>query len=156
MRRAGSKNEVRDASKLIKKQMLAVAKAKKTARITRALADFKDLQRIADIRGNGKQLRIGSASDKDGVERTDRHDIAEVFAVCLETLYKRDGEASQANLSLQFEFEGILAITREEIRGQLKRLKPRKAADGGGIVAELLCKGSDMLIGLVVDISLQC
>ena len=47
----GCKTEVRDLSKIIRKEFRAVTKAKKNMRISRVLEEFKDLRRIADIRG---------------------------------------------------------------------------------------------------------
>ena len=80
------------ASKLVKKEIRAVAKARKSAKIRRLLEEFEDLQRITGIRGGGKRMCMGAVIDKNGVEKTDNDDIAEVFAEFFESLYR--GESS--------------------------------------------------------------
>ena len=57
-------------SKSVQKEPRAVARARKSARVTKILEEFKDLQRMADVRGNGKKSCIGSVMDKDGIEKT--------------------------------------------------------------------------------------
>ena len=68
-RKGGAKETVRDVSKSIKKEIQAVAKARKRAKIAKVLAEFKDLCRIAEIRGGGKRSCLSSVVDKDGEEK---------------------------------------------------------------------------------------
>ena len=46
----------------------------------------------------------------------------------------------------------VQPITSEEVRAQLKKMRPRKAADEGVVVAELLRCGSDLLIQLLAQV----
>ena len=85
-RRAGLKSDVKDVSKKIQKEVRAIANARKTERVRKVLEEFKDLQRIANIRGNGKTICIGTVVDKEGEEKTGADDIAEVFADFFESL----------------------------------------------------------------------
>ena len=151
-RKAGSKDDVRSVSKVIRKEISAIAKQKKTARIRKVLEEFKDLKRIADIRGNGKRVCISSMIDSTGTERTARHDISEVFADFFESLYHGNGEVFEAT---QYDRGGDVKaerVTTGEVRTQLRKMKLRKAADERGLVAELLRNGSDMLIGIIADL----
>ena len=141
------KSDVKDASKRIQKEIRAIAKARKTARVRKVLEEFKDLQRIDNIRCNGKTACIGSVVDKSGVVKTGADDIAEVFAEFFESLYK--GNAGV--FVHQGDADEIPAVTPEEIKRQLKRMLPRKAADGGGIVAEFLGNGSEMLMDILAE-----
>ena len=52
-RKAGAKNEVKDSSKLLRKELRAVARATKTARIAHVLEEFKAL--AAHFRYPGKR-----------------------------------------------------------------------------------------------------
>ena len=144
----GCRETVIQASKSIKKEIRAVVKARKSSRISKVLDEFKDLQRIASIRGSGKRHYMSSVMDSSGSEKTDKDDIAEVFAAFFESLYNGDaGEFMYDSLC-----NDVNAVTLAEIQFQLKRMKPRKAADDGGIVVELLSQGSDMLLQMVADI----
>ena len=82
-RRAGNKQDVRDSSKLIQKEIRAIARARKSARVSKVLEEFQDLQRIAGIRRNGKRSCMTSVLDADGVEKTEAEDIAEFFCKIL-------------------------------------------------------------------------
>ena len=147
-RKSGCKSTVKSVSKAIQKEMQSISKARKSGKISRVLAEFKDLQRLVDIRNNGKRVCMSSVLDEAGEEKTDKDDIAEVFASFFESVYS--GAGSEV---MYQEFCGrVDAVTLEEIRLQLKKMRPRKAPDGNGIVSELLCQGSDMLIELIADI----
>ena len=149
-RRARCKEAVRDISKRIKKEIQAVAKARKSARISKILDEFKDLQRVADVRGGGKRPCISSVLDQNGSEKTGNDDIAEVFAAFFESLYA--GNGSEHNYIHDGDLEPVDDVSVEEIRTQLKKMKSRKAADEGGVVAELLFYSSDSLLRVVADI----
>ena len=115
-RRSGCKNAVKDASKVLRKEIRAIAKARKNARICKVLEEFKDLQRIAGIRGCGKQMCMTSVLEIDGTEKTEAGDIAEVFAAFFESLYQGDGAAFHSNEP----FDRIDRVTTEEIRQHSK------------------------------------
>ena len=70
--KAGAKDDVKVASKSIKKEIVAIAKRKKCSRVRKVLEEFKDLQRIAEIRGNGKGSCISSIIDRSGTERSEQ------------------------------------------------------------------------------------
>ena len=71
---------VKEASKSIHKEIRAIKRTKKSAKIARVLHEFKDLQRFVDIRNCGKRTCISSVMDKNSIEKSDTDDIAEVFA----------------------------------------------------------------------------
>ena len=149
MRRSGCQNAVKEASKVLRKEIRAIAKARKSARICKVLEEFKDLQRIAGIRGCGKQMFMTSVLDIDGTEKTEAGDIAEVFAAFFESLYQGDGAAFHSNEP----FDRIDRVTTEEIRQQLKKMRLGKSPDDNGIVAELMRNGGDLLLQTIADIS---
>lgn len=146
-RKNGCKVTVKEASKLIQKELQAVRRARRSAKISKVLAEFKDLQRLIDIRNNGKQSCMTSMIGADGVEKTDKFDIAEVFAAFFESLYAGDGSEVVPGDDMDI----VEAVTVDEIRSQLKRMRPRKAADDHGIIAEFLSKGSDLLMQMIAD-----
>ena len=80
--------------------------------------------------------------DKNGVEKSDIGDVAEVFATFFESLY----DGSGTDVVHQHAIEMVEAISLEEVRLQLRQMKTRKAADEHGIVVELLRCGSDFLL----------
>ena len=135
-RKAGSKDDVRSASNVIRKEISATAKAKKSARVREVLDEFKDLKRTADIRGNGKRVCIRSMIDSSGTERTARHDISEVFAEFFESIYHGSGEVFDAGQHLRGEDVKAERVTNGEVRPQLGKIKLRKAADEAGLMAE--------------------
>ena len=147
-RKAGLRNAVKDTSKLIQKEIKAVTKARSTARVTKVLEEFMDLQRIAGIRSNGKTVCVGSMIDKNGIEKTEIQEVADVFADFFESIYKDTSRA----VALHEVLEEIPPATPDEVRSELRKLKRRKAPDEGGIVAELLSSGSDKLIMMIADI----
>ena len=112
-RKAGAKDDVKVASKSIKKEIVTIAKRKKSSRVRKVLEEFKDLQRIAEIRGNGKRSCISSIIDRSGTERTARSEIPEVFADFFELLYRGEGATFNA---CQQGNEIIEPVTPEEVR----------------------------------------
>lgn len=59
----------------------------KTAGTFKILTEFKDLKNIAMIQCNGKTQLTGSIQSRDGDLKTNRKDIADVFADFYEALY---------------------------------------------------------------------
>ena len=135
---------------MIQAEIRAISKARKSARVSKLLEEFKDLQRIEGIRNNGKSGCMSSALDRDGEEKTEAGEVAEVFAAFFEELYNGDG--------CTFDCAGLASIDRvdvvtpEEVGKQLKKMKGGKAPDESGVVAELLCKGSYLLMKAIADI----
>ena len=96
VRTAGAKEEVRIASKYIENEIVAITRTKKSSRVRKVLEEFKDFQRIAEIRSNGKRSCISSIIDRSGTVRTTRTEIPEVFADFFESLYQGEGATSDA------------------------------------------------------------
>ena len=79
-RAAGNKENVKQTCKLLRREIRARDKASKTAKIEKILREFKGLRAIAGIRNDGKIALVGSMQSGDGSIKTDRQDIANVFA----------------------------------------------------------------------------
>ena len=137
-KRTGNKMRVKEVSKAIQKEMKASKIQRRTAKVTKVLEEYKDLKRLAEIRCEGQVQFITSMTDKDGSEKNDREDIANVFADFFEALYA-DTETVQPSDEVLAE---VPDVQIEELKEQLKHMKPRKAADDGGVVAELLKSSS--------------
>ena len=151
-RKAGSVEVVKRISRLIKKEIRAIARARKSAKISKILEELKDLKRIAGIRGNDKKVSICAVLDKDGKQRIEQDDIADVFAEFFESPYKADGTDGQSHTFHCRSVELVRAVTREEVRSELNKMRPRKAADESGLVSELLRSGSDLLMDMVAQV----
>ena len=147
-RSSGTREIVKSTSKLIHKEIRAVAKARKSAKVERVLAEFRDLKRLDSIRVNGKKRCMGAVIDQVGNEKTDAQDIADVFADFFEALYQGAGDVFHTQADMQ----EVEAVTIEEIRRQLSKMRARKATDDSGVAAELLIKASDQLIGTLASI----
>ena len=150
-RREGNKADVVRSSKLIQKEIKAIAKATKTDRVTEILQNFEDLGHIADVRRKGKNDCISSTINKEGNELKDVKGIADVFAEFYESLYK-DSNKHEFMLSCDDEVKEVDKITGKEVRAQLKRMKKKKAAYDKGIVSELLNEGSEALVEAIASI----
>ena len=114
-RRARQKELVKETSKNIQRELRAFQRAKKSAEISKVLTEFKKLQRLVDIRNDGRKTCMRSIWDEEGVEKTDKYDIAEVFASFFESLYDGDGTDIVECVGV----DPILAVSTEEIRLQL-------------------------------------
>jgi hypothetical protein len=78
---AGHRKDEKDLQKRIQKELRSITRARKRARIGSILEEFKGLKFITRIRKNEKRQLIGSVRDKDGVLKTDRQEIADIFAI---------------------------------------------------------------------------
>ena len=143
--------EVKRLSKLIQKEIKAVAKAAKTSKVCQVLEEFKDLGKIADTKRKGKKECISSMIDKEGKEVSDTKDIAEVFADFYEALYKEDNEKAY-DYKIKGAVNEVSRVTPKEVRAQLKKMEKNKAADDAGIVCELLCEASSIVIEAIADL----
>ena len=81
-------------------------------------------------------------------EKVETGDIAEIFADFFETLHAGRG----TEIMHQDEADTVEAVTVGEIRHQLAHMRPRKAADERGIIAEFLNKGSELLLQMIAEI----
>ena len=142
--------EIKRLSKLIQKEIKAVAKAVKTAKVCQVLAEFKDFGQIADTKRKGKKECISAMVDKEGKEISDVKEIAEAFADFYESLYKEDVD-KMYEYKIEGEAKEVEPVTPREVRKQMKKMKRKKAADDSGIVSELMCEGSDTLIEAIAD-----
>ena len=84
----GDTEAVKHYGKLVQKEMKAVSKAIRTAKVHEILEEFKDIGQIKDLKRKGKKSCINTIIDKDGNEVSDVKTIAEVFADFYEALYK--------------------------------------------------------------------
>eukprot|EP00973_Karenia_brevis_P080777 11207229-Karenia_brevis.AAC.1 len=91
---------------------------------------------------------MSSVLNEQKEEKTNIEDIAEVFASFFESLYEGDAE----KFTGMQEVEEVEAVSIEEVRRQLNKMRTRKSADEAGIVAELLRESSNMMLQLVADI----
>eukprot|EP00973_Karenia_brevis_P047834 6639642-Karenia_brevis.AAC.1 len=91
---------------------------------------------------------VASMLTKDGVEKTDVEDIAEVFADFFSELYSGEG----SDFPVRGSFAEVTPITPKEVRTQLKKMRNGKAADERGVIAELITNGSEELIRIIADL----
>ena len=151
-RTRGDRQDVVRSSKLIQKEMRAVAKATKTAKVTQILQDFENLGQLADIRTKGKKNCINSVIDKEGKEVKEAENIADAFADFYESLYKDLAKEDLLKEFSEVNENEVEKITGHEVQVELKKMKKKKAADNAGIVSELLSEGSEKLFELLADI----
>ena len=150
-RRRGVTEDVKRYSKLVQKEMRAVARATKTFKVCQLLEEFKDMGQIKDLKKKGKRECINTVINNKGEEVSDVQDIAETFADFYEALYK-ESEDNVHDYKLDAEVAEAPPVQPAEVRAQLKNMKKGKAADEAGIVSELLCEASDELIETIADI----
>ena len=116
--------EVKRISKQLRKELRAIDRAKKRARICKLLEEFKDIKSIVNIRTNKKTRYIGSVVAADGEERHDRGDIADVFVEFYEKLYTDlHGEAATPGNSCRGAMGEVEDINAKEVRTQLKKMR---------------------------------
>ena len=128
----------------MQKEIKAITKARKRARIAVILEQFRGLKFIAGIKANGKRNHIGAVLDNHGELQNNRDDIVNVFADFYADLYR----TRECNSPPHFVLNDIVSerISLDDVRKQLHAMASRKAADSKGIVAELLKHSSDKLL----------
>ena len=127
---------------MLRREIRARDKASKTAKIEKILREFKRLKAIVGIRNDGKIALVGSMQSGDGSIKTDRQDIANVFADFYEALYASahaEGTTTPANQG------AVDKITGEEVAAQIKKVSKNKCADEAGIVPEIIAAGGGPL-----------
>eukprot|EP00973_Karenia_brevis_P048859 6778175-Karenia_brevis.AAC.1 len=124
-REQGAKEKVADICKHIHRELRAIKRAKRQAKISRILEEFKGLQLITGIRDGGKRKLITSMTDKTGEMITGNKNIADVFADFYEDLYEASRKAPLIG-AVDSRVEDITPITVAEIRAQLQKMKGRK------------------------------
>ena len=150
-RTAGQKDVARDASKLIQKEVRAVARVRRTAKIGKILEEFRGLRDITNIKNNMKTSTIPSVKCEDGSIATDRQDIVNTFAKFYGELYKRRGTDYDFNMFAD-EVEAVWADMVEEVEEELKKMLKRKACDTNGMVAEFLKASGEPMRKVVADV----
>ena len=143
----GCKDLAKTVRKQIQKEIRAIQKDRKTARVTRILEEHRDLRRIANIRRGGKAQYIGAVIDTNGLEKTDSQDVAEVFADFFASIY----EGTAALFNLHGCIGTFLEVTPDEVNNHLKAMRRGKAADESGIVAEFFLQGNESLVDILAD-----
>ena len=137
-----------DVSKEIRKQVRKLTAKERRSHISDMLDKFADLKNIHRIKTRKKRQLMISAMDRNGVETTDRQSIADIFADFYRELYASPRqEQPEPNRGTKGQ---VKPFSLEEIQRQLKRLKSKRAADGDGVVAEMLKYG-----GIQLQIALQ-
>jgi hypothetical protein len=151
-RRSGDKVQQVASSKLLRKEVRAQLRAFRRGRVSKILLKAKGLQHIASIRQNGRRALLTSVKDISGDIQTSRQGIVDAFASFYELLFT--GDVASDCGSAPTEFEGCRGepITAKEIEGQLKLMKPGKAADGAGVVAEMLKLAGEPTHAVIADL----
>jgi hypothetical protein len=149
-RSVGDKVSEKKVAKLIQKEMAAITKARREARIDKLLTQFRDLKYISLVKSNGKHALIGGMIGSDGQLRSDRQQIADVFADFYEQLY--GCRSNTDDVLTVADSADLPPITVAELQKQLKAMRNRKGADSRGIVAELLKHAGHPFLQLVADL----
>ena len=107
---------------------------------------------VRDIRPNTniKRKRIGAMIDSNGNMKTERQDIADVFADFYAELFASQGAAAEQRAAASAEH--VPAIEADEVLMHLRRMASKKAADGRGVVAELLKEAGGTLEGIIAEV----
>ena len=125
--------DAKQFSKMIQKELKAIQRARKTAKVTSILSDFRDLKRLEKTRTRKAAVLIGSIQAKDGDVKHDRVEIANVFAEFYKELYddveKVLIKTDEKNI---LDHSTLDSITKEEVAEQLKDMKRGKGADVDG------------------------
>jgi len=129
-------------SKKIQKLFRKQLRNRRRAKITKVLDDFKGLKQIKDIRNNCKKVRTNCMLDSGGNEVSDPAEIADVFAAFYSKLYESRQSRSSTNLPCISDTSSVPKVTVSELEDQLKSMKTGKAADGHGVVVEMLQKAA--------------
>ena len=137
-------------AKNIQKLQRHILRKEKQHKISRILSEFRGLKEIANIKGTDDRTSVNARNDKDGNLVADEQGIADVFAEFYGELYKK-AQATAAHEAVSETRPSPDAqcphpFTTVELRGALKAMKPGKAGDEGGIIAEMLKDGSDALL----------
>ena len=101
-------------------------------------------------------MRLTSVRDENGVEQHGRQEIVDVFVTFYEELYKRrhiehqGGEASIQDSAVAR--ASVQPISKVEVKKQAAHMKNGKAADGAGLVAEMIKFGHDKMFEMIAHL----
>ena len=135
-------------SKKIRKEIRAIRRAERRAKIDHILEQCKDLKRISGIKSSKQKELITSMTRDDGQLKHNRRGIADIFADYYETLYARAHEPADTTTTTATNHNHTTPIdqfTLQELDTALKQLKNKKAPDKSGIIAEMLKNGGEAL-----------
>ena len=141
-RRAGDKATEKSTSKLVQKELKAIGKARRSAKVESVLRDFCDLKRLEKTRTRKVKEMIGSMMSTDGTVKHSRSAIAEVFADVYRSLYVDASRVIPNRTDQNGPNSGrIDDITQEEVKLQIKKMGNDKGADESGVIAETIKLG---------------
>ena len=149
LREAGLARETADISKRIQREIRAISRARKKGRIGEILREFKDLKFITGIKSDKKKSKTASMTDKTGSKVYDRQEVANVFAYFYADLYSRKTMEGPVGNPFRGRESEERRISEGEIRKQLEKMARKKAADGSGVVVEMLQAGREELLEAV-------
>lgn len=146
-----NKEEVKEASKQIQKEVKAVTTARKRGKISAILSEFRGLKQVANIQSGGKQTSIASVKDTAGKLQTNRQDVADAFAEFYALLYKCCDPLECDDNHGRLDCAPVSAVTRDEVRHYLKKMSKKKDSDTCGIVVECLQEGGEWLASVLAE-----
>ena len=150
---AASREKVAELSKQIQRQVRRELRERKREKIAAILTEFRGLKHIADVRAHGVKRKLGCVVDKSGKLQSGREGVVEAFAEFYADLYSsRKNEGSDMVANLWVGVQEVPKVEVEEVEQQLKKMARRKAADGAGIVAEMLKDGGHTLYELLAEV----
>ena len=139
-------------SKKIKKEVKRMKDEERSAKISRILENFSQIQSIKAIKDRRKMdLTIGMTGI-DGKLKTDRASITEVFALFYEELYRSRADKPSAAQERENVEMKIPKFDANELTIALKSLKKGKARDSKGFVAEMLKVGGVRLRDILLQL----
>ena len=150
---AASREKVAELSKQIQRQVRRELRERKREKIAAILTEFRGLKHIADVRAHGVKRKLGCVVDRSGKLQSGREGVVEAFAEFYADLYSsRKNEGSDMVANLWVGVQEVPKVEVEEVEQQLKKMARRKAADGAGIVAEMLKDGGHTLYELLAEV----
>ena len=152
LRQRGARKVWTNVEKQLQKELRAITRARRAARIGRILEEFKGLRFITGITNNHKKQLIGSMRNKLGELKSDRQSIADVFAEFYEDLYGLRGGCLDHRTKDYAGDEEVQEVTVDELRNSLKKMSKNKAADGNGVVVELLQEAGTIFLTMVAEV----
>ena len=124
---------------------------RKAAKIQSLLSDFRGLNQLPFVITGKRSGRICEIRGSDGSLSNTQSDIAEVFALFYEELYKCRDAAQSSRTDDAKHSTVIPPFTIEDLRSSLRQMSIGKAADCSGVVAEMLKVDCPVLHPLILD-----
>ena len=147
---------MKDISKELQKEMRAWERIRKRHVIEKILLEFKGLHNISNIGNDGKKMRLTSVRDENGVEQHGRQEIVDVFATFYEELYKRrhiEHQGVEAPIQDSAVVRAsVQPISKAEVKKQAVHMKNGTAADGSGLVTDMIKFGHDKMFEMIAHL----